>query len=185
MPDNLTASEVEELKRLRTFVSFNPAMTNSSDFKVMEAFWPHLPELLRAWEEQSKMALDLLSAETQAQNAVSRAETAERERDEAKKQDAATFDRLRASIMACDALHVVLKSTRDDLAAARAEVADLKRERDDAKMEILDWHAKYDAARAECERLREAARNSICPCERSGLIAVADVLRLACNGGPS
>lgn len=99
MPDNLTASEVEELKRLITFVSFDPAMTNSSDFKVMKAFWPHLPALLRAWEEQSKMALDLLSAETQAQNAVSRAETAEHERE-------------------------VMRRERD---AARAEVADLRR----------------------------------------------------------
>jgi len=144
MPDNLTASEVEELKRLCELPRTLETWGHYQMWSAINA----LPELLRTWE-----ALHRYRA---LSDAVSRAETAERERE-------------------------VIRRERD---AARAEVADLKRERDDAKMEILDWHAKFDAARDECERLREILGTLMGVCELHGMDRAVEQVRNALKGTP-
>jgi len=107
MPDNLTASEVERINAaMRNAFPYFPETKwkQVPDFyRMCEMIAPHLPELLRAWEELEKLkAIGIersIRFDTLMQT-ISRAETAEHERE-------------------------VMRRALD---AARAEVADLKRE---------------------------------------------------------
>lgn len=202
MPDNLTSSKVEELKRIIDGYESTAGIPWPSDWtRVLSA----LPALLRAWEERESL-VTVLDARTKfACEQRNRAETAERE--------AAKWKANHDEMVARN------KTLRDrpDLPVDLARLHDAERERDearaerDAMKEIADnvvadakllYHsadladegetagrhairmerdgkeraiAERDAARAECERLNA---------ERDAAMKVVDVVRhrIGCAG---